>query len=123
MNRIAGILVFFLLVGAAIQLSGQISLAPDSGSASSDPSYGGEELTFFVDDESETYYIDFETIRANVNEIVLRDSSGAVRFQERVSDLPVNAIYELDVSAYSSGQYRIELHTFNGVLAKDIVVR
>ncbi|MCB9285060.1 MAG: hypothetical protein H6563_13370 [Lewinellaceae bacterium] len=123
MNRIAGILVFFLLLGAATHLSGQSSMAPGAGSASSKVSFGGGELTFYVDEESETYFIDFESIRANLNEIVLKNSSGNVLFHERVDNLPVNVIYELDMSPYSPGQYRIELHTFTGVLSKDIQVR
>ncbi|MBK8490349.1 MAG: hypothetical protein IPL49_05425 [Saprospirales bacterium] len=123
MNRFAGILIFFLLAGAATQLSGQPSMAPGAGSASAKASFGGEELSFYVDEESETYFIDFEPIRANLNEIVLKNASGNILFQERVSDMPVDAIYELDMSRYSPGQYRIELHTFTGVLFKDIQVR
>ncbi|MBK7408863.1 MAG: hypothetical protein IPJ40_12885 [Saprospirales bacterium] len=112
-----------MLAGAATQLSGQPSMAPGAGSASAKASFGGEELSFYVDEESETYFIDFEPIRANLNEIVLKNASGNILFQERVSDMPVDAIYELDMSRYSPGQYRIELHTFTGVLFKDIQVR
>ena len=122
MNRIAGILVFFLLAGAGNQLFGQSGMAPGSGSAST-KAIGGEELSFFVDEESETYFIDFESIRANLSEIALKNAKGDILFHERVSDLPVDAIYELNVSPYSPGQYRIELHTFTGVIAKDIQIR
>ena len=123
MNRIAGILVFFLLAAAATQLNGQSSMAPGSGSASAKAGIGGEEFSFFVDEESETYCIDCESIRANLSEIALKNAKGDILFQDRVSDLPVDAIYELNVSPYSPGQYRIELHTFTGVIAKDIQIR
>lgn len=122
MNRIAGILIFFLFAGAVSQLYGQSNLTPGAGSASNKAGIGEEELSVFVDEESETYFIDFESIRANLSEIALKNAKGDILFQDRVSDLPVNAIYELNVSPYSPGQYRIELHTFTGVIAKDIQV-
>jgi len=122
MSRIAGILIFFLFAGAVNQLYGQSNMAPGAGSASSKAGIDGEELSVFVDEESETYFIDFESIRANLSEIALKNSKGDILFHDRVSDLPVNAIYELNVSPYSPGQYRIELHTFTGVIAKDIQV-
>lgn len=122
MNRIAGILVFFLLAGAMNQLFGQSSMAPGSGSAASASIGGGDEISLFVDEETKTYYVDFEPIQVNISEIVLKNASGAVVFRENVSSLPVNAIYELDMSRYSPGNYRIELHTFIGVLGKDVQV-
>jgi hypothetical protein len=122
MNRIAGILIFFLLMGAGSQLFGQSSMAPGSGSESAKVILGGDELSIYIDEDSKTFYIDFEPIRVNLSEIVLKSAGGSVLFQDRVSDLPVNAIYELDMSSYGPGAYRIELHTFTGILAKDIRV-
>lgn len=123
MNRIAGIFVFFLLAGAVNQLFGQAGMAPGAGSASSKSLGGGDEISLFLNEETKTYYIDFEPIQVNISEIVLKNASGAVLYRENVSGLPVNAIYELDMSRYSPGAYRIELHTFIGVLGKDIQVR
>jgi hypothetical protein len=123
MNRIAGILVFFLLAGAVNQLFAQSSMAPGSGSASSKTIGGGDEISLLVDEESKIYYVDFEPIQVNINEIVLKNASGAVLHRENVSGLPVNAMYELDMNRFGSGNYRIELHTFIGVLSKDIQVR
>ena len=122
MNRIAGILVFFLLAGVSSQLMGQSGMAPGSDTLTP-KGVGGESFSFFIDEESETYFIDFESIRANLSEIALKNAKGDILFQDRVSDLPVDAIYELNVSPYSPGQYRIELHTFTGVIAKDIQIR
>lgn len=123
MNRIAGILVFFLLAGAMNQLFGQAGMAPGAGSASTEMTVGGEELSFYIDEESNTIYIDFEPIRVNINQIMLKDANGSVLFQDTVSDLPVNAIYELDMKQYNPGMYRVELHTFTSVLAKDIQIQ
>jgi hypothetical protein len=122
MNRIAGILVFFLLAGAVNQLFAQSSMAPGSGSASV-KTLGGGEISLLVDEESKIYYVDFEPIQVNINEIVLKNASGAVLHRENVSGLPVNAMYELDMNRFGAGNYRIELHTFIGVLSKDIQVR
>lgn len=123
MNRIAGILVFFLLAGAVTQLFGQAGMAPGSGSAAYKSIGGGDEISLLVDEESKTYYVDFEPIQVNISEIVLKSASGSVLFRENVSSLPVNAMYELDMNRFGSGNYRIELHTFIGVLSKDIQVR
>jgi hypothetical protein len=114
MNRFLAVLIFFLLAGASSELLAQQGMSPG-------PS-GTNSFSSFSDADSKTHFVDFESVRANVKDIVLKNAYGEVLFMEHVSDLPVNAIYELDMSRYKAGQYRIELHTFTGVITKDIQV-
>ncbi len=77
--------------------------------------------SIYADMDSRTYFIDFEQLAVNVNEVLVIDAEGNVVWQEEVYDLPVNSIYELDFSAYKSGQYTIELQAFTGVIRKQVV--
>lgn len=74
--------------------------------------------SFFSDEESEYCYIDFESINVNLNEIVVKDQNGTIVFQESVTGLPVDSIYELDCSQFSVGIYTIELHSYTGIFRK-----
>ena len=74
--------------------------------------------SFYSDEESEFCYIDFESINVNLNEIVVKDQKGAIVFNEAVHRLPVDSIYELDCSQFSSGVYTIELHSYTGIFKK-----
>ena len=76
--------------------------------------------SIYADMDSRTYFIDFEQLAVNVNEILVIDQEGNVLWQEEVYDLPVNSIYELDFSSYSSGNYTIELQAFTGVIRKQV---
>jgi len=77
-----------------------------------------EEFSFFKDETSNFYYIDFESIDINLNEIVVKDNEGNVVLEEPVNDLPVDTIFELDFSQYQNGQYVVELHSYTAVLRK-----
>jgi hypothetical protein len=121
MNRFLAVLIFFLLAGVSSELLAQQGMTPGS-SSSSKAAFGTESFSSFIDGESKTLFIDFESVRANIKEIVLKNAFGEILFMEHVSDLPVNVIYELDMNRYKAGQYRIELHTFSGVLSKDVQV-
>lgn len=82
-----------------------------------------ENLSFFADEEEAVFYIDFESITLNLNEIIVKDKQGATVFMQKVSDLPVDTIYELDYSQYNSGQYTIELHSYTEVLQSTFSVK
>ncbi len=86
-------------------------------------SESGEDWTLYADEENKLYYIDFELLSVNVSDIVVKDSSGKVLIQEKVFDLPVNTIYELDFSAYAPGNYMIELRSFTDVIRKQIRIK
>lgn len=77
--------------------------------------------SIYADMDSRTYFIDFEQLAVNVNEVLVIDAEGNVVWQEEVYDLPVNSIYELDFSSYDSGNYTIELQAFTGVIRKQVV--
>ena len=77
--------------------------------------------SIYADMDSRMYFIDFEQLAVNVNEVLVIDGEGNVVWQEEVYDLPVNSIYELDFSSYRSGNYTIELQAFTGVIRKQVV--
>ncbi|MCB0644197.1 MAG: hypothetical protein KDC44_21285, partial [Phaeodactylibacter sp.] len=93
---------------------------PDAGSELKEISTDNQ--SFFIDDESSVYYIDFESINVTLNTIVVKNASGSVVFQENLYNLPVNTIYELDYSTYKPGTYQIELRAYSGVIRKSITV-
>lgn len=79
-----------------------------------------QDWTIFRDEENELYYIDFEAIKVNISNVVVKDEQQNILFQDDVFDLPVNTIYELDLSTFQAGKYRIELQTFTNIIAKNI---
>lgn len=82
-----------------------------------------ENWSFFVDEEQQKYYIDFESINVNLNDILVKNGSGQVVFQEDVYNLPVNTIYELDMQSYPKGKYIVELRSYTGIMRKEFVIR
>ena len=82
-----------------------------------------EDWTIFHDEENNFYYIDFETFKVNISDIVIKDEANKVVFEEDVFDLPVNTIYELDMNNFKAGKYRIELRTFTNIIAKQIELK
>ena len=121
MQRFAFVLGL-LLLGSLNTLTAQITAkGPGASSLSSElPVLHTNEWSIYADEESQTYYIDFEQLAVNVNDVVVRDQSGSVLWQEEVFDLPVNTIYELDFSAYRAGAYVIELRAYTGIIRKTI---
>ena len=77
---------------------------------------------FFSDREKDLYFVDFEKISVNLQNVVVRSSDGAVVLEENVFDLPVDAIYELDFSRYAPGVYQVELRAFTEVIRQKIKV-
>jgi hypothetical protein len=76
--------------------------------------------SIFADQDNAIYFIDFEQVAVNLNEIVVKDQAGQVLWQDEVFDLPVNTIYELDFSSYQTGEYLIELKAYTGVIRKRV---
>ncbi|MEM1218702.1 MAG: hypothetical protein AAGH79_07310 [Bacteroidota bacterium] len=79
--------------------------------------------SFFVDEEQKIYYIDFETINVNLNDIAVKNAAGKIVFQDEVFNLPVNTIYELDMHTFPKGKYVVELRSYTGVLRREFFVR
>jgi len=79
--------------------------------------------SFYSDDDSKLFYIDFEKLTFNVSDIVLIDQKGEEVFSDDVLDLPVNSIYELDLNKFEPGTYSVELRTFTGTTKKEVIVK
>ncbi|MCR9287749.1 hypothetical protein OAF63_03310 [Saprospiraceae bacterium] len=82
-----------------------------------------ENWSFFMDEENQVYYIDFETISVNLNDIVVKNQDGDIVIKEDVWELPVNTIFELDFSTFKPGEYDVELRSLTGVLKKTVSVK
>ncbi len=93
-------------------------------SASSNENFtiGNDEWAFYLDAESKVYYIDFESISVNLSDIKIVNSNGEVVLTDKLWDLPVNTIYEVDLKGLNPGKYKIELRSYTGLIQKDVVV-
>lgn len=80
----------------------------------------GENWTFYLDKENKVYYIDFETISVNLSDIQVKSEEGTIVLKENLWDLPVNTIYELDMSNWNPGKYQVELRTYTGIIMTDL---
>ncbi len=89
-----------------------------SGVANTDNS----DWTFYHDSQNDIYYIDFEEINVNLNDLKVLDQFGEVIWKESLWDLPVNSIYELDMKHFEPGDYQIQLRTYTGVIQRDVRV-
>ncbi len=81
-----------------------------------------EDQSLYTGGTEKVYYIDFEDLRMNLSEIILKNDQGKILLKDDVFDLPVNTIYELDLSQYGSGTFEVELRSFTGVIRKTIAV-
>ena len=122
----------FFLLGVLLLLGG-LGTAGAQSLASADPrlvelsapssdSHDSDDWSVYVDDENEVYYIDFEKFAVNFREVVVYNDRREIVLRDEVSDLPVDAIYEIDFSALPRGQYMIELRSFAGTLRKEVRV-
>ena len=101
MNRLFILLGLLLFVGSgelAAQMTAKSPLAPTSDATE----LNINDWSIYADQESSTYFIDFEQLAVNVNKIMVKNTDGQVLWQEDVFDLPVNSIYELDFSSFNA---------------------
>lgn len=83
----------------------------------------GDDWAFFLDNENKVYYIDFEAISVNLSDLKVVNKDGdVVKSDSKLWDLPVNTIYELNISDLKPGNYQIELRSYTGVIKKEIVL-
>lgn len=121
MNRLFllfGLLLFTFSSELAAQMTAKSPLASSSSSATE---LNINDWSIYADQESSTYFIDFEQLAVNVNKIMVKNTNGQIMWQEDVFDLPVNSIYELDFSNFTPGHYVIELEAFTGIIRKVVI--
>jgi hypothetical protein len=119
------LLVFFFMISLGFTATAQ-SLASKSGEAiesSKLKEIQADNWDIFADDENKIYYVDFESLNITLSDIVVKNESGSVVLKDDVFDLPVNTIYEIDLSDKKKGTYKIELRSFTSVIRKSIQVK
>ena len=82
----------------------------------------GDWITYSGDDEN-ILFIDFQKINANLKEILVRNRNKKIVFKDELWNLPVDSIYELDMSKYPKGFYQIKIKTFTSSIVKAIKVK
>lgn len=77
---------------------------------------------FFFDDENELLFIDFEAIADELKMLNIY-RSGALMMEDDITDLPKDAIYEINTTVIREGIYTIELVTAHDIkIRKEIIV-
>ena len=82
-----------------------------------------ENWSFYKDEENQLYFIDFEKINFNLSEILVKNDAGEVLIKDDVLDLPVNTIYEIDLSEFGAGDYHVELRSFTKIIRKEVNIK
>jgi len=117
------IVIAFLFIGLS---SNAQSLATVDGSGISlnkTISFNLEDWSIFHNQEDNLFYIDLATIEANLSDIKVTNAKGKLVYKENLDDLPVDAIYELDLSEFSSGDYEVEIRTFKESVFRSVSVK
>lgn len=113
--------LFFLMVSPFLSFSQTADLS--SSETESGFSTLNESWSLYADEENKLYYIDFETLSVNLNDIVVKNQDGDILFKDDVFELPVNTIYELNLSQFQAGTYFIELRAFTGIIRKTLTLK
>ena len=124
MKRIVYVVVFVLAGCLNSQLFAQstTSLTAEATTATRLLDLSSTDWSFYIDEEQEIYYIDFEKINVNLNDLKVINADGEVVLEDQLYELPVNTIYELDLRELPEGTYEVALRTFTGVISKEITL-
>ncbi|MCH2082506.1 MAG: DUF3244 domain-containing protein [Saprospiraceae bacterium] len=120
------LLVFFFMITMGFTATAQSLASNKSGEAiqsSKLKEIQADNWDIFADDENKIYYVDFESLNITLSDIVVKNASGSVILKDDVFDLPVDTIYEIDLSDQKKGTYKIELRSFTSVIRKSIQVK
>ena len=120
------LLVFFFMITMGFTATAQSLASNKSGQAiqsSKLKEIQADNWDIFADDENKIYYVDFESLNITLSDIVVKNASGSVILKDDVFDLPVDTIYEIDLSDQKKGTYKIELRSFTSVIRKSIQVK
>lgn len=112
--------VVLLLSGANFLGAQSLTHASDGNSRTAQ--INQDDKVIFADQTNKTFFIDFERINVNLSGIVVKDILGGVVFKDEVANLPVDTIYELNLSRMSPGTYDIELQSYTGVIKKTVTL-
>ena len=120
MNSRIPFLFLLLCAFSAIHANNGNPANPDV-SATAETNYSLDRI-FYNDFENHYVFVDFETITDDVTQVnLLRDDQ--LMMEDVVTDLPGNAIYELNTDLFRAGNYTIELITLQGVkIYKEITI-
>lgn len=122
MRRIITAAAFIAVSSILSPLSAQL-LSTTSGNETSKQADNKEDWSIYTDKQNNIVYVDFEKINVNLSGVSVKDNSGQVLFKDdSVWQLPVNTIYEVDLSKYPKGEYTVELKTFTTTLRKPVMV-
>ena len=75
-----------------------------------------------VDVEEQTLFIDLQKIQYNLKEVSLIGRDGSIAFLKDVSQSPVDAIVEVDLTGFSRGSYLLELKSYVNSIHKRIEI-
>ncbi len=122
--RIVTCSIFFLFLAAA-NLNAQTLLADNDvlEATTLHMVSDSEDGIFFTDPENKVCYIDFDEIDGIAKHLIVKGKAGEVLIDEALWDLSPNTIYELDFEEFTSGEYKIELHTYSMIIKKHLDVR
>ena len=129
MHRKITAIVAIMTLGAAAPCFAQTASLDEAsysnGQASTSSSLlkmENDDWSLYADEEHQLYYVDFATLSVNLNDILVTRQDGEVVLQDDLFDLPVDTIYEIDFSQYSSGTYTIELRSYTGVIRREVTI-
>jgi len=125
MERLILVLTFVFVSSLSCQLFAQSSTSVNADkldAVSNLLNLNNTDWSYYIDDEQHIYYIDFEKINVNLNDIKVKNDAGEVVLEDQLYELPVNTIYELDLSTFPKGKYQVELRTFTGVISKEVAL-
>jgi len=122
----------FILVGCFLAFLGcnmvfaqaTAEIAPKNAfpSASTELESNEDDWSFFLDEENKLCFIDFETLKVNLSDVIVKNQDGEVLFKDEVFDLPVNTIYEIDFTEIGTGEFDIELRSFTGTMRRSVTI-
>ncbi|MEZ4951216.1 MAG: DUF3244 domain-containing protein [Saprospiraceae bacterium] len=118
------VLLFFVLIAnsseaqtSAVDYSGLVEISESLLDLNAD-----EDWSIYTDNDNHILYIDFDKLSFNLNDITIRDKNGDVLFQDKLWDLPVDTIYELDLANFGKGAYSVELRSFTDSIKREVEV-
>lgn len=82
-----------------------------------------DDSAFYKDDEGKLVFVDFGKLQYNLKEIVLLNEHNQIMMNDKVDDIPVDAIYEIDFSKLKSGIYSLELRSYTSVIKQDLMLK